>query len=54
MKIEKKIAVNDLRAEAQRLIRTNEMPTLDHLLTVIAEVRTKYTPAIKKERERKS
>ena len=54
MKSANNISVSDLRAEAQRLLRTNEMPTLDHLLTVVAEVRTKYTPAIKKARERKS
>ena len=54
MKIEKKITVIDLRRQAEELLRTNRMPSLDRLLSVVAEVRVKYTPAIKKAQGRKS
>ena len=43
-----KIRVSDLRAEAQRLIATGKMPTLDQLLSVVADVRMKYAVEIKK------
>ena len=33
---------SDLRAEAQRLIRTDQMPSLDELLKAIAKTRRKY------------
>jgi hypothetical protein len=36
---DKLITPFDLRAEAQRLIAAGEMPTLDKLLDVVAEVR---------------
>lgn len=40
--IMKKITVKDLRAEAQRLISTGEMPKLEDVLKAISEVREKY------------
>ena len=39
---EKKIKPSDLEAEAQRLIDSGQMPSLEALLTVIAEMREKY------------
>ena len=41
-----KIKPSELEAEAQRLIREGKMPTLEELLTVIAEVRKEYAPLI--------
>jgi hypothetical protein len=38
----KKITPSDLRAEAQRLIQTGEMPKLEDVLKAISEVREKY------------
>jgi hypothetical protein len=37
---------SDLRAEAQRLIRTDQMPSLDELLKAIAKTRRKYRDQI--------
>lgn len=54
MKSERTIRVSDLRRDANRLVATDKMPTFDQLLTVVTDVRTKYTPAIKKAQERKS
>jgi len=39
-----KIEPSELEREAQRPIREGKMPTLEDLLTVIAEVREKYAP----------
>jgi hypothetical protein len=33
---------SDMRAEAQRLIRTDQMPSLDELLKAVAKTRRKY------------
>jgi hypothetical protein len=37
---------SDVRAEAQRLIRTDQMPSLDELLKAIAKTRRKYRDQI--------
>ena len=37
---------SELEAEAQRLVREGKMPTLEELLTAIAEVREEYVPLI--------
>jgi len=42
----RKIKPSELEAEAHRLIREGQMPTLDELLTAIAELREKYAPLI--------
>jgi hypothetical protein len=42
----KKIKPSDLDREAERLMREGKMPTLEELLTVIAEVRKEYAPLI--------
>jgi cytochrome c-type biogenesis protein CcmE len=45
--VKKKLIVpSDLRAEAQRLIRTGQMPTLDQFLEAVAKAREKYRPQI--------
>jgi hypothetical protein len=41
-----KITPSDLKAEATRLVATNQMPDLGTLLKTIAEVRKKYRPTI--------
>lgn len=49
--------VSDLRAEAQRLIETGQMPTLAQVLKSVAEARQKYADKImaaRKESERLS
>ena len=38
--------VRRLRREAERLIAAGEMPTLEDLLSAVAEVRAKYRPQI--------
>jgi hypothetical protein len=38
--------VSRLRREAKRLIEFGEMPTLEDLLSAVAEVRAKYRPQI--------
>jgi hypothetical protein len=43
----KRIKPSDLRREAQRLIETGHMPSLEDLLTAIASARAKYVPQIK-------
>jgi hypothetical protein len=44
--MEKLIKPSDLRAEAQRLISTGRMPSLEALLGAVADVRQKYQPLI--------
>jgi hypothetical protein len=46
-----KITPSDLRAHADVLIALDKMPSLENLLAVIAEVRTKYKPLIKTARK---
>jgi vacuolar-type H+-ATPase subunit H len=49
--------VSDLRAEAQRLIETGQMPTLAQVLEAVAEARQEYADQIRaarKESERLS
>jgi hypothetical protein len=46
MKKKKKITLSELEAEAQRLIREGKMPSLERLLTVMAQVREEYRPLI--------
>ena len=41
-----KLKPSDLRAEAQRLISTGRMPSLEALLGAVADVRQKYQPLI--------
>jgi hypothetical protein len=48
---DKKIAVSDLRAEAQRLVASGKMPSLDTVLQAVAETRAKFVPKILKARE---
>lgn len=38
--------VSDLRAEAQRLIETGQMPTLAQVLEAVAEARKRYADKI--------
>jgi hypothetical protein len=42
----KKVKPTELEAEAQRLIREGKMPSLERLLTVVAQVREEYRPLI--------
>jgi hypothetical protein len=42
MKAEKKIKASDLRAQAQQLIDSGRMPSLDELLKAVVETRRKY------------
>jgi hypothetical protein len=42
-----------LKAEADRLIRENKMPTYEQLRKAVAEVRAKYRPVIKAVREKR-
>ena len=49
--MEKKIKPSDLRAEAQRLIYAGKMPSIDHLMGVVSEVRQKYHPKIANARQ---
>jgi len=42
----RKIKPSELEAEAQRLIDAGQMPSLERVLSVIAEVREKYAPLI--------
>ena len=46
-----KIKPSDLRAEAQRLIDSGQMPSLDRLLATIAETREQYKDRILAARE---
>ena len=46
----KKIKPSDLEREAQRLIDEGNMPSLETLLQVIAEIRKKYLPLIARAR----
>ena len=48
--MEKLIKPSDLRAEAQRLISTGRMPSLEALLGAVADARQKYQPLIVKAR----
>ena len=51
------IKVSDLRAEAQRLIETGQMPKFEQVLEAVAEARKKYADQIRaarKESERLS
>jgi hypothetical protein len=52
---DEKIRPSDLRALAYVLVETSQMPTLENLLTVVADVRTKYKPLIEvaQKRQRK-
>lgn len=43
----KLIKPSDLRTEAQRLLKTGDMPDLDTLLKVVADARQKYSPFLK-------
>ncbi len=43
----RKVTPSDLRRQAQELIATGRMPSLEELLTVVFEVRRKYVPQIK-------
>jgi hypothetical protein len=44
--MEKKIKASELEAEAQHLIDSGQMPSLETLLTVIAEMRERYRDQI--------
>jgi hypothetical protein len=46
-----RIKPSDLRAEAQRLILTGRMPTLDTLLSALAASREKFVPMIRANRQ---
>lgn len=43
---EPKLTFADLQAEAERLIESGEMPSLEDLLSAVAEAREKYRPKI--------
>jgi hypothetical protein len=45
-KADKKITPSDLRAQAQQLIGSGRMPSLDNLLNAVAETRRKYVPKL--------
>jgi hypothetical protein len=47
----KKIKSSDLRKQADELIRSGKMPSLDTVLQAVAETREKYQPKILKARE---
>jgi hypothetical protein len=42
----KKITPSDLRAQAQQLVNSGRMPSLDELLKAVFEARRKYVPQI--------
>jgi hypothetical protein len=42
----KKITPSDLRAQAEQLIASGRMPSLDEILKAVAETRSKYRPMI--------
>jgi hypothetical protein len=42
----KKITPSDLRKQAQQLVESCQMPTLDELLRAVIETRRKYVPRI--------
>jgi hypothetical protein len=44
--MEKKIKPSDLDREAKRLIDSGQMPSLEQLLTAVAQVREKYRDQI--------
>jgi hypothetical protein len=46
----KQIAEEDLRREAQKLLATGKMPTLEELCRVVLESRMKYTLKIRRAR----
>ncbi len=46
MTAKKKITPTDFRAQAQQLIDSGRMPSLDELLKVVVETRRKYRPMI--------
>jgi len=46
MTANKKITPSDLRKQAQRLIESSQMPTLDELLQAVIETRRKYVTQI--------
>jgi hypothetical protein len=46
MKANKKITPSDLRAQAQQLIDSGRMPSLDEVLKALSETRRKYRPLI--------
>ncbi len=46
MEMKKTITPSELEAETQRLIREGKMPSLERLLTVMAQVREEYRPLI--------
>jgi hypothetical protein len=48
---DKKISVSDLRAEAERLVASGKMPSLDTVLQAVASTREKFRPKILKARK---
>ena len=46
-----KITASDLRRQADALIAAGRMPSLETLLTAVAEARMKYAPLILAERD---
>lgn len=49
---EKEITPSDLRKQAQQLIDSGRMPSLDELLKAVSETRRKYVPQILAARKR--
>jgi hypothetical protein len=52
MKATKTITPSDLRAEAEQLIDSGRMPSLDELLKAVFDTRRKYVPRILAARDR--
>jgi hypothetical protein len=48
----KKIKQSDLRKQADELIRSGQMPSLDRVLQAVAETRETFVPLILKAREK--
>jgi hypothetical protein len=49
--MEKKITPSDLRKQADELIASGNMPSLDEVMKAVAETREKFVPLILKARE---
>ena len=49
--MDKKIKPSDLRAQAQKVIQSGQMPSLEDVLDAVAAARAKYKTLIEKSRE---
>lgn len=52
--MEMKIKPSDLRAQAQRMINSDQMPALDQVLSAVADTRERYRNQILESRKQNS